>query len=493
MRQHTPLGRALILIAATSTLIACSGSESTAPLPSVTPPAAPQPPEPPPEETPEITRVHDERVFTPAADVSFEAQAGAQAFFGVYEGIQGEAVYSAEIPDTWNGGLVMYTHGFRGNGETLTVSIPDPAWRGTVLGAGYAWAASSFSANYYDVRAGVEDTNRLAIEVMDYIERDFGQRFDEPGQRLISGYSMGGHIAAAAVEREARDSARFRVDYAGAAPFCQSEQNQFQWLGDYPLLAQTLAGLGDRPREDFPSLAPQIIGTLFELDDDNNPTWVPANAEGERLRQAATQLTGGERPIFADFGFVQNTWQQAVLSTGGADGTIDGILAGNIYDNQQRQYRFRRGGEPQADAQDLNDRIERVAADDNVNALREDGVRWLPLVNGEFDVPVLTLHTLGDFYVPFRHQQLYRERALDSGAEDLLVQRAIRAPGHCDFTGTEIVTALSDWLRWVNGGPTPAGDEVLDAEVVADADYGCAFTANDGTRDRSALPACSAP
>lgn len=490
MRQLSTLGSALLFCAVSSTLVACSGSESTAPLPPVTPPTDPAPPEPP---TAEVTRAHDERTFAPAADIEFEAQAGTQAFFGVYEGIQGDAVYSAEIPDEWNGGLVMYTHGFRGNGEALAVSIPDPAWRGTVIGAGYAWAASSFSANYYDVRAGVEDTNRLALEVMDYIERDFGQRFDEPGQRLISGYSMGGHIAAAAVEREARETARFRVEYAGAAPFCQAEQNQFQWLGDYPLLAQTLAGLGDRPREEFPSLAPQIIGTLFELDDNNNPTWVPANAEGERLRQAAVQLTGGERPIFADFGFVQNTWQEAVLSTGGADGTIDGILAGNIYDNTEREYRFNPGGALQADEQDLNERIERVAADENVNALREDGVRWLPLVNGDFDVPVLTLHTLGDFYVPFRHQQLYRERALDNGAQDLLVQRAIRAPGHCDFTGTEIVTALGDWLRWVNGGPTPAGDIVLDPEVVADSDYGCEFTVNDGTRDRSDLPACSAP
>jgi len=113
-------------------------------------------------------------------------------------------------------------------------------------------------------------------------------------------------------------------------------------------------------------------------------------------------------------------------------------------------------------------------------------VRWLPEVHGDFAVPVLTMHTLGDFYVPFRHQQLYLEGAIRHGNGEHLVQRAIRAPGHCDFSADETRAALTDWINWVNGGPRPAGDEVLDAAEVANEQYGCAFT----TPDRPGIAGC---
>jgi hypothetical protein len=440
----------------------------------------------------EITRDHDSRTFEPAAEISFTASESASAFYGTYEGVQGPAVYAAEIPDGWDGdGLVMYTHGYRGEGSELGVSVPDPAWRATVLGAGYAWAASSYSANYYDVRAGIEDTNKLALEVMDYIEADFGQGYLDPDQVLISGYSLGGHTAAAAVDRENMERTAYPVDYEGALPFCQAEQNQFQWLGDYTRVVQRLSGFSNEPYEDFQTLLPSMLVNLFETDGDGNVTWVPANENGERVKEIAMDLTGGDRPIFYEFGFPSTGLQYAVLGTGGRGGDINGILARNSYDNTDREYRWTDGDQMTVDEMNFNDAFVRISADEGVNPLRDDGVRWLPLVEGDFDVPVMTLHTLGDFYVPFRHQQLYREGAIENGAEDILVQRAIRAPSHCDFTGSEISTALVDWLTWVNGGPKPDGDVVLEPEVVADPEYGCDHTINDSSRDRSALPQCS--
>lgn len=101
------------------------------------------------------------------------------------------------------------------------------------------------------------------------------------------------------------------------------------------------------------------------------------------------------------------------------------------------------------------------------------------------------MHTLGDFFVPFVHQQLYRKGAEANGSQDLLVQRAIRAPGHCGFSGSEFSTALVDLVTWVNFGIRPGGDDVLDPEVVADDQYGCDYTINDAsTPSRAALPQC---
>ncbi|WP_148863807.1 alpha/beta hydrolase [Marinobacter fonticola] len=445
-------------------------------------------------QTPEVTREHDSRSFSvpPVETLAFEPMSAAStAYYGTYEGLQGEAAYAAEFPKSgWNGRLIMYTHGYGGEGETLGGQVPNAAWRAAVLAAGYAWAGSSYSANYYDVRAAIEDTNKLALELMDYLERDWSVGYDEPDQRLISGFSMGGHTAAAAVDRENIERARFQVQYAGALPFCQAEQNQFQWLGDYPRAAQQLAGLGDMPYEEFQSLLPQITENLFVATTGEN-AWVPANEAGERLRDIAMNLTGGERPIFEEYGFRNGTWQGAVLGTGGRAGTINGILARNIYDNTGREYRWT-GGAITAEEQSFNEAIDRVERDPEVNPVREDGVRWLPLVQGDFDVPVMTLHTLGDFYVPFRHQQLYREAAIASDNENLLVQRAIRAPSHCDFSGAEITIAMTDFLGWVNGGSKPAGDDadILDPEKLAAEDFGCRFTDNTASVGRESLPAC---
>ena len=478
--QYKPLARAIVLLTLSATVLAaCAGSG-------------------PRQETAGAGREHDSRQFTPAADVSFEALPGARAYYGTYAALQGDAVYAAEFPQGWDGGgLVMFTHGYRGTGLSLASSVPSAAFREAVLAAGYAWAASSYSANFYDVRAGVEDTNKLALELMQYLQRDWNVRLDTPSQYLIAGSSLGGHTAAAAVERENRERTLYPVPYAGAAPFCQAEQNQFQWLGDYSRLAQTLAGYGYMPYSAFPELYGRmntetrlldpgpVVRALFRLDPATGaPTWEPASPNGERLMLIAQNLTGGKRPVFEN-GFRSN-FQNTVMGSGGDDGTVRGILDRNIYDNSDRLYRWTDGDTPTAEEQAFNDMMPRVSAAPGVNAPRRDGVRWLPEIHGDFDVPVLTLHTLGDFYVPFRHQQLYREGAIEHGSDHLLVQRAIRAPGHCDFSPDETRRALTDWINWVNGGPKPEGDDVLNAAVVADERYGCRFT----TPDREGLPAC---
>ncbi len=76
-------------------------------------------------------------------DPSFEALSGATAHFGRLGG----SIYRIEIPDDWNGRLVVYLHGFRGFGPTLTVD--SPGIRSYLIQKGFAWAASSFSSNSF--------------------------------------------------------------------------------------------------------------------------------------------------------------------------------------------------------------------------------------------------------------------------------------------------------------------------------------------------------
>jgi hypothetical protein len=113
----------------------------------------------------------------------------------------------------------------------------------------------------------------------------------------------------------------------------------------------------------------------------------------------------------------------------------------------------------------------------------------VPVVNGDITIPVLTLHTLGDLFVPFSMEQFYARRVAAHGASGLLVQRAIRDFGHCAFAPEEIVTGFVDLVNWVEHGVKPAGDDLLDPAVVAAPDFGCGFT----SQDRAYPPPLSIP
>lgn len=421
------------------------------------------------------SREQDSRAFIPiVSPLAAFPGLPSERWTGVYEG----SSYQIEVPPNWNGMLVMYAHGFRGQGPELTVS--PPAIRPWLLQQGYAWAASSYSRNYYDVRAGIEDTNALALAFSSLTGKA------QPNKTYITGHSMGGHVAAAAVEAETYATANNRVVYDGSVPMCgvTGDVYEFEYLMNFTLAAQHLAGQGPTsfPATDFQAKLPQIIGALW----DTYPT--DPSPQGEKLEGIVRELSGGERPIFAE-GF-RTSLQNVVLGTGGRDGTVDGILADSLSGNLATRYQFDTDKAMSREEREFNDSIIRVIGHPPANSIRPDGLRWIPVVNGQFNVPVVSIHTLGDLYVPFKHQQIYRRNAEANGNGNLLVQRAIRAPSHCDFSYQEQVEAMAAMLQWEQQGIKPAGDDVLNPRVVANPAYGCEFTRNEGVPTRALLPAC---
>ena len=93
---------------------------------------------------------------------------------------------------------------------------------------------------------------------------------------------------------------------------------------------------------------------------------------------------------------------------------------------------------------------------------------------------MLTLHNLGDLFVPVLNEVAYAQRVAGHGKGDLLVQRAIRGVGHCDFSPEEFSRAFLDLVAWEQFGVTPAGDDFLDPAAVADPNFGCTFTDDPG-------------
>ena len=329
------------------------------------------------------------------------------------------------------------------------------------------------------MRAGVEDTNALALAFTRLV-RENGRVLAEPTRRYVIGHSMGGHIAAAAVERETMERAVNRVRYDAAMPMCgvMSAVEIFDGFAAYQAAAQHLAGL--------PAGAASVPGEWAKLDASLKARYFstfPSGStpgvltpEGERLKQVVRHLSGGERPGF-DAAFLlppaRGGYTATVWGGFGRDGSIDGILDRSGIDTRGIVYRF--DADPAASAA-LNGAAFRFVRDPQANRLRADGLRWIPTLPAQVSVPVVTMHTLGDSYVWWRNQQRYRERADAAGTSQWVVQRAIRATGHCDFTLGEQAEAFDAMLAWELEGRRPAGDEVLDAALTASPTYGCAFS-----------------
>jgi len=91
-------------------------------------------------------------------------------------------------------------------------------------------------------------------------------------------------------------------------------------------------------------------------------------------------------------------------------------------------------------------------------------------------MPVLSMHTLGDLFVPFSMEQIYARRAAENGNADLLVTRAIRDINHCGFNTLELERGFADLVNWVVNGVKPAGDDILTPATVANPNFGCQFT-----------------
>lgn len=247
-------------------------------------------------------REHDRRIFTavqPSEEVLATLQIpGSKLYSGLHRGEHGMASYLIQVPDDWNGVLVMYAHGYRGEGPELTVSPPRIYQE--LIEAGYAWAASSYSANYYDVRAGIEDTNALALAFSELTGHPAPQKY------YIIGHSMGGHIAGAAVEAEALATARNKVIYAGAVPMCgvMGDTELFNYFAAYNVAAQALAGITEEVTEaNYASeILPRIKAALWEnygsIDMGGVTLTGPTTPIGERLLGILKNLSGGDRPTF---------------------------------------------------------------------------------------------------------------------------------------------------------------------------------------------------
>ena len=162
------------------------------------------------------------------------------------------------------------------------------------------------------------------------------------------------------------------------------------------------------------------------------------------------------------------------LFTVGVQGGDLGVAPGNVQDNSTTVYQIDSDPALSPDEVALNANVLRVTQDPQ--GRHPNGLSNIPPILANFRIPVLSIHTIGDLFVPLSMEQIYARRAAEQGTSNLLVQRAIRDHNHCGFAVAEEEAAFAALVNWVTNGVQPAGDDILTPAAVAAPTFGCKFS-----------------
>jgi pimeloyl-ACP methyl ester carboxylesterase len=424
------------------------------------------------------SRSREDAIRSTATAVPFTG-CGKVACTGTLDG----AKYEIDMPRTWNGTLLLFSHGYRAAQpvppdlapvQTDAQDAPTGAVATALLNKGYALAGSAYATNGWAVADGVTAGEQLH----DF----FVQKVGRPDRTYVWGESLGGLISEMLAEKH--------PDWiAGAAPLCGvlgGTNLNFDLAMDLAYGVKTLL---------VPGLKIDDYGSYDE-----------ARASFEQARKAviaATDSTAGVGKLLLLAALVDAPTRTAnydgstLQSRGGA--LVEGILTGLAFGTTIRQeLEGRVGGNPSGNED--TDYAVRVSASERAliesvapgstaanlallaNSSRvgpDDAARakfaGLGTPTGAIRVPTLTLHTEADPLVLVQNESVFAGTVAASTAKTAdLVQLYTKAPahyakpapygaGHCNFTADELtgsVTALDGWAR---GGVYPTGPAVTAA------------------------------
>ncbi len=356
-------------------------------------------------------------------DPAFEALPGARADFGRLGG----SVYEIEVPDRWNGRLVLFMHGY---GELRPeAGVTPPAIRRYLIGQGYAWGASSFSSTSQIAGRAADET----AAVWDL----FARRYGRPARTYVTGQSMGGQASHIAAERYGNrfDGALALCGAAGQTPGATI-------AADFVAAAAYVAGVRQREFERSRSVSQLIRGRILPV--------LRRPRAHRRFEDIMLALSGGPRP-FGREGFrmeEETNWQRGEL-----------VLSAGLADNRRTVYRL---GRPSAvSSREFNRAVIRFRPNPPLRQAYLAGNE----TTGRLAMPLVSLYTTGDGQVPIEQARILRRRVDRAGRGRLLVQRVFRDAGHCGFTSPEWTAGLEALRRWVEHGVRPRGHDVLSGRL----------------------------
>lgn len=414
------------------------------------------------------------------------------------------AAYEILLPDTWNGTLLLYSHGYRpaepfppNFSPVETSAVPVPGWDSgdTALGQafldrGYALAGSSYRSNGWAVEDGVI----AGEELYDFFSAQVG----EPKRVYVWGDSLGGLVTQELAERHPE-----WVD--GAAPLCGV------MAGLEPNIGLALDAAYGVQQLLYPQM--QIAG--FESYEDALTNW--EGAASRLIEGARDQDTDVIARIFTIAAMVDAPNQTRTFDgssiVSSVSGTIESLLTALAYGTVgQQEIDTRFGGTVVGNAgSDYASRLddaEREAIDaiggegaaqrfvtilDNGPRIEADPAARAAAIerggnpSGAVQVPTITMHTKADPLVIAQNQTFFRDRyqaqVAAGNVRGGLVQLFTVAPaeysqeegapygaGHCNFTPESRVAVVELLDNWVRNGVYP-GSAAIQAAMGPESGY----------------------
>jgi pimeloyl-ACP methyl ester carboxylesterase len=305
------------------------------------------------------------------------------------------ALYAIDIPENWNGDLVVYAHGYVEE-SGAPVALPDIGYfRDPLLARGFAMAVSSFSENGYALKEGFQQTHQLSGL--------FATRYGSPRRTFIAGQSLGGIIALKLAET-------YPQQYVGALLGCGvvgGTHDEIAFIAHvrvvfdffYPgvvpgSLLETPPGIDFRTQ-----VAPHVVQAMTA-----NP--IPAFLMASILPIPYTSPTELFTAIVTELGFQFN----------GASDFLDRAHGHVFFDNTRTVYTG--PGVPQAVLDALNAHVARYQSTPDAESFLSQCYQ----PTGNLRIPVLTLHTTRDPVVPMFNETHYHDLVAARGNSSMLRQ-----------------------------------------------------------------------
>lgn len=379
----------------------------------------------------------------------------------------GGVAYRVEVPQSWNGTLLLYSHGYVVPGHANPATdAPDRKTADYLLARGYALAGSAYASTGW----AVEDALHDQLGLLDLVQRRW-----HPSRVVAWGESMGGLLTALLVQQHPDR-------FAGGMPMCgvvggaTSQWNL--WLTSEYAFWQLVAG-GD-PRLQVvhvtnPAANVRLALSYLRVAQSTEagrarvalaaaladvPSWpagsvAPAGSAAQEAAQASWERQVGLWFSFAARAELERRAGGNPSWTSGVD--WGGVLGRSVSAPEVRQL-YRSAG------LDLGADLSRLASGPQVSA-DPGAVSWLARFGtpGAPGRPLLSLHTIGDPLVPVANEEAYAERAGGS-VRSAFVNRG----GHCAFTAGEVVAGMQTLLSRLATGRWPdAGADGLNASAAA--------------------------
>jgi pimeloyl-ACP methyl ester carboxylesterase len=370
------------------------------------------------------------------------------------------ATYLIQTPATWNGTLVLYSHGYVTPGSANPASdVGDPITGQWLLSNGYAIAGSSYATTGWAIEQAIPD--QLATL------STFKTLVGTPTRTIAWGHSLGGMITAGLIQVAPQD-------FTAAIPMCGVVSGgvaTWNTALDAAFAIQQLLG---------PTAGLQVVNITDPTGNLTTAEGVLAAAQSTPQGQARIALAsalgdvpgwftpGSAEPAPTDYTAQEQNqflWESEVdgpfafafraeleARAGGNGSWTTGVnfatQLSESADLTEVQALYTSAGLSLSDDLASLNAAPRITAKPTAVAYLKHNITF----TGDISQPVLTLHTTGDGLVVNENEAAYKKAVHAAGDSALLSQVFVNRAGHCAFTPAETIVAFQAMINRLDTG-----------------------------------------